>query len=496
MKMNIKKYSVLCLIAILSLGACTKDFKEINTNPNGSSAARPEALLAPAIWDVVSRNNTRALRLTNELMQVHVTVSDGDEIHRYIVRPGESDYMWNNWYLQITNFRDMYNRANELNNKTYMAMGLILDVLTSSYITDTFGDVPYSEANKGKDGVFQPKFDTQQSIYLDFFKKLEEANTLLSAPTALTAEQLAVEPLYGKAISGLTTDVAVASSSTITAWRKFGNSLYLRLLLRASARPESNATAKISEIVGTPSKYPIIANNNESAIIRYTTIPPFVSPFNTYRDFDFNGDNGLSVFFLNNLNIWGDPRRAKWSTLSEGAYSGIDSGYPRGQVPARESAYQPALKNEPLLGNIINYAEVQFILAEAAVKGFIANPARTYYENGVNNAITLWGVAVPANYLTNPALAWNDGDTEFNKMEKIHAQKYYTLFFTDFQQWFEYRRTGHPVLPIGTGVENGGKMPSRLRYPVYVQSLNGANYAAAVASFGADDLNTKMWWNK
>ncbi len=496
MKTTYKSYTLLLLAGLSLVSACKKDFKELNTDPNRSTAARPEALLTPALWDVVTRNNTRALRLTNELMQTHVTVSDGDEIHRYIIRPSESDYMWNNWYLQITNFRDMYNRADALNNKTYMAMGLICDVFTSSLITDTFGDVPYTDSNKGKEGVFQPKFDAQQKIYLDLFKKLEDANTLLSAPTALTAEQIAIEPLYGKAIAAITPDAALASTATITAWRKFGNSLYLRLLLRASARAEANAPAKIAEIVANPSKYPIISNNNESAILRYTTTPPFVSAFNTYRDFDFNGDNGLSAFFLNNLNTWVDPRRSKWATLYEGAYSGIPSGYPRGQVPQRESAYQAALKNEPMLGNIINYPEVQFILAEAALKGYISNPVKTYYENGVNNAITIWGLTVPSGYLTNPALVWNDSDTEFNKMEKIHLQKYYTLFFTDFQQWFEFRRTGHPVLPKGTGLENGGVMPSRLRYPVYVQSLNGANYAAAVAAFGPDDLNTKMWWNK
>ena len=496
MKKTFKIYITLVLTGLSVLTSCKKDFKEINTDKNGSKASRPEALLAPALWDVVKRNNTRSLRLTNELMQVHVTTVDGDEIHRYIVRPSESDYMWNNWYLQITNFRDMYNGGVTLKNKSYMAFGLICDVFTSSLITDTFGDVPYTEANKGKEGVFQPKFDTQQSIYLDLFRKLEEANTLLSAPTVLTAEQLAIEPLYGKAISAAIPDVAQASAATTTAWRKFGNSLYLRLLLRASARAESNAIAKINEIVSNPTQYPIISSNAESAIIRYTTTPPFTSAFNTYRAFDFNGDNGLSIFFLNNLNIWGDPRRARWATLYEGAYAGIPSGYPRGQASTAESRYNPALMNEPLLGNIINYAEVQFILAECAVKGYIPGSAKTYYETGVNNAITLWGLTVPANYLTNPALTWNDADTEFNKMEKIHSQKYYTLFFTDFQQWFEYRRTGHPVLPKGEGLDNGGNMPVRLRYPVYVQSLNGANYAAAVAAFGPDDLNTKMWWNK
>ena len=145
----------------------------------------------------------------------------------------------------------------------------------------------------------------------------------------------------------------------------------------------------------------------------------------------------------------------------------------------------------------MNYPELQFLLAEAALKGYITGDPKTYYDNGVNNAITLWGLTVPTDYFNNPALAWNASGTDDAKLEQIQAQKYYTLFFTDFQQWFEYRRTGHPYLPKGPGLQNDGLMPSRLKYPVYVQSLNSANYNAAVAAMGGpDDLNTKVWWNK
>ena len=82
------------------------------------------------------------------------------------------------------------------------------------------------------------------------------------------------------------------------------------------------------------------------------------------------------------------------------------------------------------------------------------------------------------------------------KMEMIHVQKYYTLFWTDFQEWFEVRRTGHPNLPKGPGVLNNKIMPARLNYPVYVQSANPANYTAAVAGQGPDVISTQVWWQK
>jgi hypothetical protein len=463
--------------------SCTKNFSEINTNPNGSTQAAPEALLAPALYNVIQGNQTRALRLTNELMQDHVTVINSDEIHRYVIRPSESDYMWNNWYLQLTNFKDMYKGAAVLQQKSLMGMALIMDAWVSSLITDLFGDVPYSEANMGREDVYLPKFDAQKDIYTSILNKLDTANTYLAANQALTTDQQALDPLYG---------------GDITKWRKFGNSLLLRLLLRVSGKTEMNAGARIKNMVETnASSYPVFANNDESAILRFTGTAPYVSAFNTYRDYDFNGDNGLTEFFINNLKDWGDPRIAKWAAQIGGQYLGIPSGYASGVIPERKSYYPGALKNEPLLGNIINYSELQFILAEASVRGYISGNAKTYYDNGINSGITLWGYTVPANYLNGADIVWNPAGTLDNKLEQIHLQKYYAMFFTDFQQWNEFRRTGHPVLPIGPGVLNSGKMPSRFKYPVSVQSLNRANYDAAVAAMGGpDDLNTKVWWNK
>ncbi|MGV3502102.1 MAG: SusD/RagB family nutrient-binding outer membrane lipoprotein [Adhaeribacter sp.] len=491
--MNKLKLYTLSLVAAagLATASCTDDFKNLNLNPNLSPVATPETLLAPAIHDLVTRNQTRALRLTNELMQVHVTTINSDEIHRYVVRPSESDYMWNNWYLQRTNILDMYQSAEAAvpKDRNFMGIALVLDAWVMSLLTDTYGDVPYTEANQGKDRLLMPKFDAQKDIYTDILRKLEEANAhfkstapaVATDPHLLPADQMTLDPLYG---------------GNLAKWRKFGNSLYLRLLMRVSGKADMNAPAKISEIVSKPNEYPIFAANEESAILWFTTTQPMVSAFNTYRDYDFNGDNGLSEFFVDNLNAWDDPRLGKWASKSDGGFVGIPSGYKIGQVPPRKSYYLAALKDEPRLGNIINYAELQFILAEAALKGYIAGDPKTYYEKGVESAITMWGLALPANHLANPALAWDVNENEFLKMEKIMLQKYYTLFFTDFQQWFEYRRTGLPRLPKGEGLQNGGQMPSRLKYPVIVQSLNGANYNDAVAAMGADDLNTKVWWNQ
>lgn len=473
----------LLVTGILALSSCRKDFKEINKNPNASVIATPESLLAPALYNVVNSNLNRALRLNNVLMQDHVPLSKNNDIGRYMIRPSESDFMWNSWYLQLNNFRDMYAKASDINDTTLMGVSLICDVWLSSQITDMFGDVPYFNAVKGKEGIYEPAFDPQKDIYTDLFVKLELANTYLGLNKALAAEKKTADPLY---------------QGDPVLWRKFGNALYLRLLMRVSGKAEMNVAATIHRIVETEAaKYPLMTTNAESAVLRFTTTPPYISEFYNYRDFDFNGGVSLSEFFVNNLNRWKDPRLSVWATeASLGVYLGVASGYAEGQVPEQMSSYLAALKNNPLMGNIMNYAELQFILAEAALKGMISTPVQDYYEKGVANAITFWGKELPEGYLAQEGIAWLADVDAAQKMELIQLQKYYALFFTDFQQWSEYRRTGYPVLPLGSGVQNNGQMPARFKYPVYVQSVNSASYNDAVARMGGDDLNIKIWWNK
>lgn len=484
MKKNRHLYILVALAGLCTATvSCKKNFQEINTDPNTSDFALPQTLLAPAITNVVSANMSRSQRVTNELMQVTVNMGDTEgKIFRYDIRTGEGDYLWNSWYVQLTNFQDIYRTAEGNLNTGYQAVSLICQAWTFSMLTDTYGDIPFTEANRGREGLLTPKFDLQQDIYPAILKMLDDANTLLKENAS--------------SANGI-----VASSDPIFAgsrekWRKFGNSLMLRLLMRISAKDQSNIAAKFKNMIDTkPADYPIMTSNDDSAILRWTGVAPYTSPFATWRAGDWYGPK-LGSFFVDNLNEWSDPRVQKWATLYQGEYSGVPSGYSPGQQPEGRSSFPTSLQVEPLLGNIMNYAELQLILAEAATKGWIKTSAKTYYDAGVTSGITLWGYQLPANYLTFEKVKWNDAYTLDQKMELIHLQKYYAMFFTDLEQWFEYRRTGHPILPKGSGLLNGGVMPARLNYPVYVQSANGTNYRNAVAIQGPDNVTTQVWWQK
>jgi hypothetical protein len=485
------------------LTSCTKNFQEINTDPNNTPYALPQQLLAPALVGVMSYNQLRNRNFNNELMQITVDVSDAEgKVFRYDYRSTWSDYLYNGWYAELTNFKDIYKTASQelTYNRSYMGISLICQAWVYSLLTDTYGDVPFSQSNLAKDeNIIEPAFDRQKDIYMGIFKMLEEANTLLAANTAIISSS---DPVY---------------YGDIAKWRKFGNSLYLRLLLRLSGKAEVADTciAKIKEIAETNTgTYPIISNNDESAILRWTGVGPYVSPLMTVREQDFRAP-AIASFFIKHLADWNDPRIDiptygsnninRWCIApASGIYVGVPSGYAPGENPVKGSYFYSTssartLMNDPLTGMILNYAEVNFILAEAAAKEWITQSAETYYNTGAQSSITLWlpnWTKPITEFLAEADIQWLESATLEEKMEKIHLQKYYALFLTDLQQWFEYRRTGHPVLPKGAGLRNNGVMPARMTYPVYVQSTNPTNYKAAVAAQGPDVVATEVWWQK
>ncbi|MDN5284900.1 MAG: SusD/RagB family nutrient-binding outer rane lipoprotein [Mucilaginibacter sp.] len=498
MKRNIYKIIGAVILFAVIQSSCKKDFEKTNTDPNTSPTVQPKQLLAPALVNTLATNMLRSRTFNNELMQVTVNQSDSEgQVFRYDIKNTWGDYTWNNWYLQLTNFKSIYTIASDplTVDKGYQGISLICQAWIYSMLTDTYGDVPYSQSNQGRNENFTPAFDKQKDIYQGIFKQLEDANTVLSTAVNVPG---ASDPIF---------------QGNVGLWRKFGNSLYLRLLMRISGKTEvaADCIAKIKDIVdNNASTYPIMASNTESAVLKWTGSGYLTSPFIAgVRAQDWTAPS-LCSFFIDNLTKWADPRlyQLSWSiATNNGGYVGVPSGYAPGNAPVKKSyfiststtATVKTLMTEPLMGNIMNYAELQFLLAEAAAKGWISTPAKTYYDSGVINAITFWlpNYMVPvADYEKTADIEWDDSLPLDQKMEMIHVQKYYTIFWTDFEQWFEYRRTGHPILPKGAGLLNGGVMPARITYPVYVQSANPTNYKTAVASQGADLINTQVWWQK
>jgi hypothetical protein len=525
-----KQLFIACMVlmAVPTLYSCKKGFDKLNVDPINILHTTSDKLLAPALVNSVAAGMIRNRSFTNELMQVTVSQSDGDNtVFRYAFRNSMSDYLWNAWYLQLTNFKQVdslargYGKDSSI-NFSYQGIGKIGKVWLFSMLTDIYGDIPYFHALQGDSDYVHPNvtpaFDRQKDIYLDLFNQLEEANTLLSKGDTIVVSS---DPVY---------------KGDITKWRKFANSLYLRLLLRISGKTEvqQQCISKIKQIVENPFQYPIFQSNADCARVLWnggnSTTDPYTNPYVTgVRVQDFRGP-AICRFFLQNLVDWTDPRyvpgtpygsgsigRLGIAQAAGGGWFGVPSGYEPGKGDTKGCYFQSydntstggiwSLQQNPWTGIIMQYAEVQFILAEATVKGWITGDAKTYWHQGIASAINYWVPAFPESitsthfithlaFLGNTSTIWDDADLLEDKMQKIHLQKYYALFCTDLQQWFEYRRTGHPVLPKGDGLQNGGVMPARLVYPVYVQAANPVNYKNAVAVQGADEISTNVWWQR
>ena len=487
---------ILFAAALFMAGSCTKNFEELNTDPNRPKTITPGVMLGQLQYRLINSNVSAARNFTHELMQVDAPreSTSGGGTHRYDIQPGATG--WTGYYEALTDIEDIYRIAEELNEDNYKAIALVYKSWVYSILTDLYGDIPYSQAIQARAGNLRPAFDLQKDIYSGILANLDTANTLFNTSKALA---------YGGDMVYNANMLNGAVNEGIVKWKKFCNSLRLRMLLRISTRDgEIEVKKQIRAILADPAKYPVFTNNADDAIFRYPGTFPYFNPFYKARQLDWRDGTYVTKFFINKMNEVNDPRRAVWfRTVLVGSnqiYQGIESGYPASfpiYLVNKNSNYSDGLKTSPLIGIMMTYAEVEFIKAELALNGFTTgNTPKTHYKNGIKASMTQWNVSITDDYLTQPGVVYNESASVATQLEQIILQKYYAYFFTDYQSWFEKRRTGYPVLPRGAGIPTENQFPNRTPYPTYLQSLNPENLAAAVSSMGGDASDIKVWWQK
>lgn len=468
---KIKIFVAACLI--LGFSGCTDNFEEINKNPNLIDQISPGTLLNEVIYNMASNNLSNHYNVNAQLMQVQLSYPEFYAgIQRYEVLETTGNSQWNAGYKWAKNIREMLATAEANQAVNYTAIALTLNAWIYSNLTDTFGDIPFSEASRAEDGILQPKYDTQAHIYTQILNDLKRANSLYDHTQGMN---------YG-------TDILFANDTR--KWQKFTNSLRLRLLLRTSdVRPTSYS--EMAAILQDPGS-PIISTVTDVAVLQVTGVTPNISPWS--RALDFSNEHSVGKFFMDVLNDLEDPRRpliageAVRNTVKIG-YKGIQSGYDEASFD-----YSPSYMNNqqviaPMIIPILTLAEVEFIQSELAQKGHWSD-AEGHFKSGIRAAIELWTKqALPESYFDSP-LAKYDGT-----LERIILHKYLATYFTDNQQWADYRRTGFPRLPTTKSMLNGGVLPSRLLYPDVQKIYNPANYKVASAQMGGDNINSKVWWD-
>jgi hypothetical protein len=492
---KMKHISFSLLIACLFLSSCTKHLQEVNQDPNRPSTVNPGVMLGQLQYRFINASVGGARGFNHELMQVDApreSISGG--VHRYYITSDMG--VWTSFYSCMADVEDIISISDKLGENNYKAIAMVYKCWAYSILTDLYGDIPYSEAVKAADGNFLPKFDTQQSIYTQILSDLSAANDLFDDSKALTYAGDNVYP--SNTLTG-------SKNIGIQRWKKFCNTLRLRLLLRLMQRQsELDVNSQISAILADPAKYPVFESNDDDGIFRYPNVYPYFNPYYTARQLDWRDGTYYTKFFIDKLNVDNDPRRTIWAipVVVNGVpvYQGIESGYPTttSYVVGQNSSYTDALKTSSLIGIMITYSEEEFIKSELALRGFsTGGTAREHYEKGIAASMVQWGVAMPSSFLSQPGILYPETASMEDQLQQIILEKYYASFFVDYQSWFEKRRTGYPVLSRGPGIPAENKFPSRMPYPTYLQSLNPDNLKTAVSAMGGvDNSDVKVWWNQ
>jgi hypothetical protein len=199
-----------------------------------------------------------------------------------------------------------------------------------------------------------------------------------------------------------------------------------------------------------------------------------------------------------------DPRMQVWfrdleNPDSTGVYRGMPNGLSEGAAydfnggsQANISRLGERFREQPdgAYGVLMSYSEQQFILAEAAQRGLISGDAATYYRAGIEASMAFYGVELPDGFYEQERIAFDAA----RGLEQILEQKWLASFMVGFEAWSDWRRTGLPDLDPSVDNVNSDRIPVRFLYPDIEQTLNAANYQAAIQRQGPDDINTRFWW--
>ena len=465
------------------LAACDEDLAAINENPNAPTDVSAEFILPEAIQTATEQilgAGTANLEGMGLWAQHYAKIQYPNE-DRYQLRPQSIDGLWTNLYAgALKDIQTIIDKGEETGTDNHVAVGLVLRSWVFSVITDLWGAVPYSEAlTLGKEGgTATPKYDMQEDIYRGLLSDLERAANLFD-PNAkgFGAEDL----IYG---------------GDMELWKKFANSLRLRLAIRISdadpALAQQHAEAAIAGGV--------FESNDEMAQLVYVGSPPNEHPLFENRVRAGRDDHAISKTMVDMLLSLNDPRLPIYAEKNvDGEYVGMPNGEEDGHSYelakiSRIGKYWRGTPNAPAV--ILSYAEVNFLRAEAARRGWNAGgTAAEFYEAGIRASMEQYGIddaAIDA-YLAQPAVAYDPARGE----ELIAVQKWIALYSNGMEAYSEVRRTGYPQLKPGPHAlnVNDGKIPARIAYPGTEQTTNGEALAAAIAAQGGgNDYKTPMWW--
>jgi len=510
---TIKSATRLLALPIVSAAivACHDAYDALFLDPDKSTTARIEYLFTQELvdadfpihygewyWQVY--NNVAAWA------QVSGTVNDVN-----MMRPVSDQWQntWTDYYakaaMDIREIAGIYNtlpQDQQASYEVYLHLGKIVNAFTTARTTDLWGDMPYSEAFTARQTTGRnlfPKFDTQESVYDAILKDLKDASDALRTLTVVHPA-LATQDLLLK--------------GDLVGWRRFANSLRLRLAMRLSEVAPTKAQPIVQEILTDSVGYPLVETDAQD-------VAWFMNPTWTF-DHNSLGNRSRATSELPNK-VWApkvmldmmvatnDPRlpivfdRAFDSTRS---YKGLPSS-PDSQPATVDSAHFSRLnaamfrRNDNFPGYVMTAAEVAFLKSEAYMRGWATGNAKNAYDNALRLSIEMYYATYNRNnlaadsippaesivtaFINSPAVVYN------STLERIATQKWIHLGIVQpYEAWAEQRRTDYPALPPDLLGGQPLERTVRIVYPSTEITNNSQSYEAVRAK---DTPTTRVWWD-
>ena len=557
MKKYIKYITIVLAAAFVSVSC--KSFDDMNKNPYALYETSSESFVQPMIYGVQKQLASCEYGWMGELMQYTINTNfenSAQLTYNYVLSENYTRYMWN-IYPQFGNAQYMLAQARKecavegQGNPAMIGVALIMRSWIAQLITDTYGNVPYSKAGQialqGDNFEYTTPYDDQKEIYIDLLRSMEEANACFNKAKEMKA---------AGTLSSINFNVLCdfMYDGDVEKWQRFGNSLYLRILMRVANKAieesegiislgeefgDINVKAKINELydcyLSGAGDYPMMRNIDDSARMQFSSKDSALyTPFYSTTSGNWNGQAACSTLVdwmlvnynsSNEANCEWDPRYFRYFTKAAGAPSQESREYLREYFDTHiSSAGNSTIGRYPKGGytgthigdlkmdcaySLLNYDEILFIFAEAGARGWIPMSQKgykdIYLEANLQN-ILQWqiGWERETDYYTASSpevINWiNYLDNEFNynkAVETIMRQKYVATFWVGIESWADYRRTGYPVLRTnGPAAQNRGILPTRLRYPSTEEFQNAEWYTEAINSWlgGENNMTTDMWW--
>lgn len=492
-----KNTFIVGLFSVAGLGSCTKDFERINTPPTSVTTVDPSLLIARVLRDGTFQESGELPNNKFGSWIQHWAGGPVVPVSRYF--EGPENLIWSQHYTLLRNIvqikQELSGKEDNAEGRSKLAITELYEAYLYQRLTDLFGDIPYSEITKSNKEINRtPKFDKQEDIYPALIQKVD------AAIARLTSGDLS----YGSS------DFFYKGS--IDKWKKFGNSLKLKLGIRLRYANPSLAQKTVTEAM--TSTVGLFSSNSDNAAVP------------TYNDAQAENQNPilrqmttgsadlryLANTLVDKLKEYNDPRLPLLAepVISNGVstYQGIGVSLTDNQLSQLIRAnYSTANKSTwfslsfaPIPSYAFTYSDICFYKAEAALLGWGATSAnaQTFFTEGVKAALALPPynmAAIPTSY--EPILSLNSL-TDEQKMEKIATQKWIHLFGRDMEAFAEWRRTGYPRLTPGPNPgSTNGQIPRRAIYSSEEAELNASNLKEAAARMtNGDSFLSKVWWDK